>query len=78
MAKDKYKNLTNRNHDDLAPSEPSSPTISSPGYTNTQEKQDVDLKIISHDADIKKDIDNSLKEIQENTSKYVEALKEEI
>jgi hypothetical protein len=27
--------------------------------------------------DIKKDINNSLKEIQENTSKQVEALKEE-
>ena len=28
--------------------------------------------------DIKKDINNSLKEIQENTGKQVEALKEEI
>jgi hypothetical protein len=37
------------------------------------------FKILSHDADrgIKKDINNSLKEIQENTGKKVEALKEE-
>jgi hypothetical protein len=37
------------------------------------------FKIISHDADrgFKKDINNSLKEIQENTGKQVEDFKEE-
>jgi F0F1-type ATP synthase membrane subunit b/b' len=63
----------------LASSEPSSPTIASPGYTITPEKQDMDLKslLITMMEDYKKDIDNSLKEIQENTGKQVEALKEE-
>jgi hypothetical protein len=50
MAKGKHKNLTNRNEDYLASSEPSSPNIASPGFPNTLEKQDVDLKILSHDG----------------------------
>ena len=44
MAKGKHKNLTNRNQNYLASSEPSSPITASPGYPNTPEKQDVDLK----------------------------------
>jgi hypothetical protein len=44
MAKGKCKNLTNRNEDYLITSEPSSPTTASPGFPNTLEKQDVDLK----------------------------------
>ena len=40
MAKGKWKNLTNRNQDYLASSEPSTPTTVSPGYLNTPEKQD--------------------------------------
>jgi hypothetical protein len=44
MAKGKQKNLSNRNQDYLAPSEPSSPTTASPGFPNTPEKQDVELK----------------------------------
>ena len=79
MVKGKCKNLTNRNQGYLASSEPSSPTTVSPGYPNTMEKQDMDFK--SHlkmlIVDFKKDINNSLKEIQENTGKQVEALKEE-
>jgi hypothetical protein len=54
------------------------PAIASHGYHNTLEKQDSDLK--SHHMimiEFKKDIDNTLKEIQENTGKQVEALKEE-
>ena len=60
-------------------SEPSSPTTTGPGYQNTPEKQDFDLKshLMKVVDVIKEDIDNSLKEIQENTSKQVEALKEE-
>ena len=79
MAKGKQKNLTNRNQDYLAPSEPSSPTTASPGYPNTPEKQDLDLKshLMMLIEDFKKDINNSLKEIQENRSKQVEAIKEE-
>jgi hypothetical protein len=44
MMKGKYKNFTNRNQDHSAPSEPSTPTVASPGYPNTPEKQDLDLK----------------------------------
>jgi gas vesicle protein len=57
----------------------SSPTTSSSGYANTPEKQDSDLKyhLIRMIEDFKKGINNSLKEIQENTDKQVETLKEE-
>jgi hypothetical protein len=53
MAKGKHKNITNRNQAYSASSEPSKswiPQHSIPGYPNTLEKQDLDLKIISHDA----------------------------
>ena len=78
MAKGKCKNLTNRNQEHWASSEPSTPTTVSPGYPNTPEKQDVDLKsyLMMVVEDFKKGINNSLKEIQENTAKQVEALKE--
>ena len=79
MVKGKRKNLTNRNQDYLASSEPSTPTTASPGYPNTPEKQDLDLKsyLMMLVEDFKKDINNCLKEIQENTGKQLEALKEE-
>jgi chromosome segregation ATPase len=79
MVKDKNKKLTNRNQGYLASSEPSSPTIASLGYTNTPEKQDLDLKshLMMMIEDFKTDTYNSLKETQENTGKQVEALKEE-
>jgi hypothetical protein len=44
MTKGKLKNLTNRNQNYLATTEHSSPTTASPGFPNTQEKQDVELK----------------------------------
>ena len=44
MAKGKHRNVPNRNQDDMAPSKPNSPTTASPGYPNTPEKQDLDLK----------------------------------
>jgi hypothetical protein len=44
MAKGKRKNLTNRNQEHWASSEPSTLTTASPGYPNTLEKQDPDLK----------------------------------
>jgi hypothetical protein len=40
MAKDKCKNLTNRNQDHSPSSEISTPTSSSPVYPNTPKKQD--------------------------------------
>jgi hypothetical protein len=63
----------------LASSKPNYPTIASPEYIITPEKQDMDLKTLFMIMmeDYKKDINNSLKEIQENTGKQVEALKEE-
>ena len=51
MVKGKHKKLTNRNQGYMASSEPSYPTTASPEYPNTPEKQDLDLKITSHDAD---------------------------
>ena len=79
MVKGKYKNLTNRNQDYLESSEPITPTTASPGYHNTPEKQDSDLKsyFMMLVENFKKDINNSLKEIQKNTAKQAEALKEE-
>jgi hypothetical protein len=51
MVRGKDKNTSNRYQGYLASSEPSSPTTASPGYLNTSEKQDSDLKITSHDDD---------------------------
>ena len=71
MAKDKCKNLTNRNQDHSPSSESSTSTSLSPGQLNTPEKLDPDLKayLMMMVEDIKKDFNNSLKEIQENTAK---------
>jgi hypothetical protein len=78
MVKGKHKNLTNRNLDYMT-SEPISPQTASSGYPNTPEKQDLDLKshLMMLIEDFQKVINNSLKEIQENTGKQVEDLKEE-
>ena len=74
MAKGRHNNLTNRNQDHSPSSEPSTPTSASPGYPNTPEKQDSDLKsyLTMVVEEFKKGINNSLKEIQENTAKQVE------
>ena len=49
----------------------------SPGYPNTPKRQNSDLKsyLIMLVEDFKKGINNSLKEIQENTAKQVEDLR---
>ena len=64
----------------MASSQPSSPIIASLGYLIKPEKQDSDLKSLLKIMieDFKKDINYSHKEIQENTGKQVEALKEQI
>jgi chromosome segregation ATPase len=79
MAKGKHKNLTNRNQDHSPSSEPSTPNLPSPEYPNTPQKLDLDLKayLMMMVEDIKKDFNNSLKEIQENTADQVEDFKEE-
>ena len=78
MAKGKRKNPTNRNQDHSPSSEPSTPTSPSPGHPNTPEKVDLDLKafLMMMVEDIKKEFNNSLKEIQENTVKELQVLKE--
>jgi hypothetical protein len=75
MAKGRLKNLTNRNQDHSPSSEPSTPTSASP---NTPKNLDSDLKayLMMMVEDIKKDFNNSLKEIQENTAKELQVLKE--
>ena len=78
MMKGKGKNINNRNQGYLVSSEPNSPSTRSTGYPNTSKKkknQDSDLK--SHFMMMLEDINNTLKEIQENTGKQVEVLKEE-
>ena len=79
MAKGKRKNPTNRNQDHSPSSESSIPTPPSPGHRKTTKKLDPDLKayLMMMVEDIKKDFNNWLKEIQENTAKQVEDLKEE-
>ena len=72
MAGGKNKNISNRNQGCLASSEPNSPTIASPGYTITPDKQDMGLKSLF--MMMMKDLK---KEIRENTGKQLEALKEE-
>jgi hypothetical protein len=61
----------------LASSEPSSLTTAIIGYLNTPEKQDSDLKshLMMMIEQFKKDINNSFKEIQENTDKQVDVFK---
>ena len=77
MVKGKGKNIGNRKQGYWASSEPSS--HSEPRLPQNTRKQDSDLKwyLMIMMEDIKKDINNSLKEIQENTGKKVEDLKEE-
>jgi hypothetical protein len=77
MAKGKHKNLTNRNQDHSPSSERSTPTSPSPGHPNTTENLDPYIKayFMMMVEDIKKDFNNSLKEIQENTAKELQVLK---
>jgi chromosome segregation ATPase len=80
MAAGKCKNRSNRNQGYLASSEPNSPNLVSRGYTITPEKQDMDLKSLFTIMmeDFKKEINHSLKEIQENTSNQVKKLNKKI
>jgi hypothetical protein len=55
-----------------ASSEPNSPTITSPGYTITPEKQDMDLNSL-----LMLMMEDLKKEIKEDTGKQLEAFKEE-
>jgi septation ring formation regulator EzrA len=57
----------------LTTSEPSSATTLSPGYPNTPEKQDLGIKSqhMNMMEEFKKEINNTLKEIQGNTIKQI-------
>jgi hypothetical protein len=72
MAGGKHKNRSHRNQGYFASSEPNSPTLASPGYIITPEKQDMDLKSLFMMM-----MEDFKKEIQERIGKYLEALKEE-
>jgi hypothetical protein len=78
MAKGKHKNVTNMNQEHSPSSEHNTPTSASPGHPNTPEMLDMNLKayLMMMVEDIKKDFNNSLKEIQENTAKEIQVLKE--
>jgi methyl-accepting chemotaxis protein len=72
------KGKCNRNQDQSPSSELSNPTSPSPGHPNKPENLDPDLKtyLMMMLEDIKKDFNNILKEIQENTAKELQVLKE--
>jgi chromosome segregation ATPase len=78
MAKGKCKNLTNRNQDHIPSSECSTLTSPRPGHPKMSEKLDPDLKayLMMMVEDIKKDFNNSFKEIEENTARELQVLKE--
>ena len=80
MVVGKVKNISKGNQGYAASSEPNSLTIASPGYSIPLEKQNLDLKslLIMMIEVFKKDINYSIKEIEENTVKHLEALKEEM
>jgi hypothetical protein len=63
MVRGKHKNISNRNQSYLPSSEPSSPTIASPGYLIKPENQDSDLKshLIMMIEDFNKGINDSIK-----------------
>ena len=65
MAKGKRRNATNRNLGNMAASEPKSPTTASPGYPNTPEKQDLDLKSLVIACKIRH-TENNIKETGED------------
>ena len=76
MVKGKCNKISSRSQYKEATSEPSPPTTASPKYTNIPENQEPVLKsylmkIIEY---FKEDINNSLKEIQENIGKQVTEL----
>ena len=73
MAAGKHKSRSNRNQVCLTTSKPKSPTIVSPVYNITSEKQDMDLKSL-----LMMMMEDFKKEIQENAGKQLEAFKEEI
>jgi hypothetical protein len=79
MPKEECKITINKSQGNMAPPEPSYPATTNPEYPNETEAQEVDLKfsLIRMIETFKEDINKSLKKVQENISKQVEALKDE-
>jgi hypothetical protein len=77
MVRGKHKNISNRNQGYLASSEPCSPTTGNPGYPNTLEKQDSDLKshLMMMIKDFKKDIRNIYKKYKRTQVNQYKPLK---
>jgi hypothetical protein len=80
MARGKHKTISNRRQYMWALSEFSSPSTASPEYTSTSENQKADLKfyLMKIIESFEEDINNSLKEIQDNTIKQVKELNKAI
>jgi hypothetical protein len=74
MVRGKSITISNRSQYMCASSKPSSPTTASPENTNTSENQEADLKsyLMMIVESFKEDINNSLIEIQDNTSEAIE------
>lgn len=71
MEKGKHNSKINRTQFTMASSQPSTPTITSPEYPKIPEEQDYDPKSLLMEMIevFKEDLNNSLKEIQENKDK---------
>ena len=80
MAKGKHNYLINRNQEYSPSSECSTPTSPSPGYHNTPENLDPDLKayLIMMVEGIMKDFNNSLKEKRRTMLKSYKSLKKNL
>jgi hypothetical protein len=76
MVKCKHKTIRNRSQNTWASSESSSPMTASTEYSNIPENQKADLKsyLMKIIVSFKEDINDPLKEIQENTVKQVKEL----
>jgi hypothetical protein len=74
MPRGQHKTTINNSQNNIATWEPNYPTIASPEYSNTAETQQNDLKtnFINTIELFKQEMNKSLKEIQENTSKQSE------
>jgi hypothetical protein len=71
MAKGQHKNTINKSQGSKAPTEPSYPITASPGYFNTTEAQENDLKsnLVKMIESFEDEMNKSLKEIKENTNR---------
>lgn len=76
MIEGQHKNTINKSQGNMAPSEHSYTTATSPGYPNKTEAQENELKcnLTKLIGTFKEEINKFLKEIQENTIKQVKEM----